>query len=92
MTSRTTDGGATWSRGGNVSGYRSGVDWVPFSKTAVAVGPNGTDISTNGGGVTGAVIGKTGFHAVQCVGVLSPTCWASGADGRVGKLVGLAKG
>jgi photosystem II stability/assembly factor-like uncharacterized protein len=91
MTSRTTDAGATWVRGGNVSGYRSGVDWVPFSKTAVAVGPNGTDITTNGGGVW-SVIGRTGFHSVQCVGVLSPICWASGSDGRVGKLVGLAAG
>ena len=49
MTARTSDGGATWARGGNVGGYRSGVDWVPFSTTAVAVGPNGTDVSTDGG-------------------------------------------
>ena len=88
---RSADAGANWTRAGNVSGYRSGVDWVPFSKTAVAVGPNGTDITTNGGGVW-SVIGRTGFQSVQCVGVLSTTCWASGSDGRVGKLLGLAKG
>ena len=34
MTARTSDGGATWTRGGNVGGYRSGAAWVPFSKTA----------------------------------------------------------
>jgi photosystem II stability/assembly factor-like uncharacterized protein len=91
MTSRTSDGGATWYRGGNVGGYRSGVDWVPFSKTAVAVGPNGTDVSTDGGR-TWTPIGRTGFHAVQCVGTLSTMCWASGPDGMIGKLVGLPKG
>jgi photosystem II stability/assembly factor-like uncharacterized protein len=91
MTARTSDGGATWARGGNVGGYRSGVDWVPFSTTSVAVGPNGSDVSTDGGR-TWAPIGRTGFHAVQCVGTLSTTCWASGPDGMVGILQGLAKG
>ena len=65
--------------------------WVPFSTTAVAVGPNGTDITTDGGR-TWTPIGSTGFHSVQCVGTLSTTCWASGSDGHVGKLVGLPKG
>jgi photosystem II stability/assembly factor-like uncharacterized protein len=91
MTARTSDGGATWTRGGNVGGYRSGASWVPFSKTAIAVGPNGTDVTTDGG-KTWTAIGKTGFHSVQCVGTVSTTCWASGSDGRVGKLVGLPKG
>ena len=91
MTARTSDGGATWARGGNVGGYRSGVDWVPFSTTAVAVGPNGTDVSTDGGR-TWTPIGRTGFHSVQCVGTLSTTCWASGPDGMVGILKGLPKG
>lgn len=91
MTARTSDGGATWNRGGNVGGYRSGVDWVPYSKTAIAVGPNGTDVTTDAG-KTWTAIGRTGFHSVQCVGTLSTMCWASGADGRVGKLVGLPKG
>ena len=91
MTARTSDGGATWTRGGNVGGYRSGAAWVPFSKTAIAVGPNGTDVTTDGG-KTWTAIGKTGFHSVQCVGTVSTTCWASGSDGRVGKLVGLPKG
>ena len=91
MTARTSDAGSTWARGGNVSGYRSGVAWVPFSTTAIAVGPNGTDASTDGG-KTWTPIGSTGFHAVQCVGTLSTMCWASGPDGMVGKLVGLPKG
>jgi photosystem II stability/assembly factor-like uncharacterized protein len=91
MSARTFDGGATWRRGGNLSGYRSGADWVPFSTTAIAVGPNGSDVTTDAGR-TWTRIGKTGFHSVQCVGTLSPTCWASGPDGMVGKLVGLPKG
>ncbi len=91
MTSRTADAGATWFRGGNVGGYRSGVDWVPFSRTAIAVGPNGTDVSTNGGR-TWSAIGRQGFHSVQCVGTLSTTCWASGYDGHVARLLGLPKG
>jgi photosystem II stability/assembly factor-like uncharacterized protein len=91
MTARTFDGGRTWVRGGNVAGYRSGVAWVPFSRTAVAVGPNGTDI-TSDGGRTWTPIGRTGFNAVQCVGTLSTTCWAAGPDGIVARLVGLPKG
>jgi len=90
MTARSVDGGDSV-RGGNVGGYRSGVSWVPNSKTAIAVGPNGTDVSTDGGR-TWTPIGRTGFHSVQCVGDLSTMCWASGPDGMIGKLVGLPKG
>ena len=64
---------------------------MPNSKTAIAVGPNGTDV-TDDGGKTWTAIGKTGFHSVQCVGSLSTMCWASGPDGMIGKLVGLPKG
>ena len=48
--------------------------------------------ATFDGGKTWTAIGKTGFHSVQCVGTVSTTCWASGTDGRVGKLVDLPKG
>ena len=46
----TRDGGATWTGGGDLSGYRSGVDWVTFAHaTLIAVGPTGSDISFDGG-------------------------------------------
>jgi len=91
MSARTGDSGTTWVRGGRLGGYRSGVSWVPHSKSAVAVGPNGADYSTDGGR-TWHAFGKTGFHAVQCVGTLEPMCWASGPDGTIARLVGLPKG
>ncbi len=91
MSSRTGDGGATWIRAGNLGGYRSGVAWVPHAKAAVAVGPEGTDFSVNGGR-TWSAIGTDGYHAVQCVGDLEPMCWASGYDGAIARLVGLPKG
>jgi photosystem II stability/assembly factor-like uncharacterized protein len=91
MAAHTGNGGATWIRGLDLSGYRSGVAWVPFSTTAIAVGPNGTDVSVDKGRIW-TPIGTTGFHAVECVGTLSTMCWASGPDGMVGRLMGLPKG
>ena len=42
----TRDGGRTWIGGGDLSGYRSGVDWVSGSRaTLIAVGPTGSDVS-----------------------------------------------
>ena len=91
MSARTSDGGDTWVRGGNLDGYRSGVSWVPHSQSAIAVGPSGTEISDDGGRAW-TTIGGTGFHSVQCVGNLEPVCWASGPEGMVGLLVGLPEG
>ena len=91
MTARTGDGGGTWSRAGNVSGYRSGVDWVPFSTPRSRSAPT-APTSAPTAARPGRPIGTTGFHAVQCVGTLSTTCWASGPDGMVGILQGLPKG
>jgi photosystem II stability/assembly factor-like uncharacterized protein len=45
----THDGGRTWRGGGDLSGYRSGVDWVYGSRaTLIAVGPTGSDVSYDG--------------------------------------------
>ena len=50
MSARTSDGGATWTRGGNVGGYRSGVAWVPFSHDRRSrSAPTAPTISTDGG-------------------------------------------
>ena len=46
----TRDGGTTWTPGGDLAGYRSGVDWVTFAHaTLIAVGPTGSDVSFDGG-------------------------------------------
>jgi photosystem II stability/assembly factor-like uncharacterized protein len=77
------DGGATWQPGGDLSGYRSGVDWVTFSRaTLIAVGPNGSDVSRDGGR-TWTAFDTASYDAVDCVPF---TCWASGANGAVAAL------
>ena len=80
----TRDGGATWRAGGDLSGYRSGVDWIARSFTdLVAVGPTGSDFSTDGGR-TWTPFDTAPYDAVDCV---PTTCWASGPAGAVAKLV-----
>jgi photosystem II stability/assembly factor-like uncharacterized protein len=74
--------GRSWRNAGDLGGYRSGVAWKAPG-TAVAVGPTGTDV-TRDGGRTWHTFSTTDFDAVQCAG---GRCWASGPDGRVGRLV-----
>jgi photosystem II stability/assembly factor-like uncharacterized protein len=79
----TTDGGRRWHNGGNLGGYRSGVDWVTGRPgMAVAVGTSGSDLSRDGGRTWHTFRG--GYDSVQCV--RGGVCWASGAHGRVGRL------
>jgi photosystem II stability/assembly factor-like uncharacterized protein len=82
----TQDGGRTWASGGDLGGYRSGVAWVSGARrTAIAVGTSGSDVSYDGGRTwTAFGTDQGGFDSVQCVP--GGTCWASGADGRVGLL------
>ena len=80
------DGGATWSLAKSLpGGYRSGSSWVPgLEGTAVAVGPTGTDITTDGGRNWRA-LSNDSFDAIQC-----PTqnvCFASGERGAIARLV-----
>lgn len=78
-----------WSRnrspfrpGGDLGGYRSGADWVDGTRrTFVAVGPTGSDATTDGGR-TWTTWSGTGYHAVVCV---PSVCWASGSEGRVAR-------
>jgi photosystem II stability/assembly factor-like uncharacterized protein len=79
------DGGKTWHKAGSFpGGYRSGVSWVPGrSRTAVAVGTSGSDI-TYDGGRNWQTIGNGTFDAVECTS--KTTCWASGSGGRVARL------
>jgi len=79
----TRDGGATWTQGGDLTGYRSGVDWVSFSPaTLVAVGPTGSDITFDGGR-SWKPFDTAAYDAVDCVPL---TCWASGPAGAVAVL------
>ena len=58
----TSDGGASWTLVKGLSGFRSVVAYRPGdAKSIVAVGPAGTDISTDGGKTWNAIAGA-GFH------------------------------
>lgn len=75
----TTDGGLTWKLGKGLSGYRSGVTYIE-SKTILAVGTNGVDISTDGG-ITWKMLNKGNYNAVRANTPRS--IWAVGPDGKV---------
>ena len=81
----TRDGGKTWSKSKvNPSGYRSGSDWVPCTwATALAVGPSGSDVTTDGGR-TWKSFDTGSFDSVECT--RDGACWASGELGRVAAL------
>jgi photosystem II stability/assembly factor-like uncharacterized protein len=82
----TRDGGRTWQVARTVPGeYRSGAAWVPWRwNTALAVGPTGSDVSRDGGR-TWTRFDTGSFDAVDCA--LDGTCWASGEQGRLARLV-----
>jgi photosystem II stability/assembly factor-like uncharacterized protein len=78
-----TRDGVYWHAGGDLSGYRSGVDWVWGSRdTLIAVGPTGSDVSYDGAR-SWTAFDATAFDAVDCV---PGTCWASGPNGAVAVL------
>ncbi len=82
----TSDGGLTWRlpKGPALTGYRSAVAYLPGTRgrSLVAVGPTGTDLSTDGG-ETWQRLGKSGFHAA---GFASATAgFAVGDDGLVAR-------
>ena len=80
---RTIDGGQSWVPiKTGPRGYRSGLS-LAGKGVVVAVGPGGTDLSTDDG-ATWTFLGPTGYHAV---GMATPTTgWAVGDGGRVGRL------
>jgi photosystem II stability/assembly factor-like uncharacterized protein len=75
-----TRDGDRWRPGGDLSGYRSGVDWL--GRTLIAVGPTGSDVSYDGGRRWKA-FDTAAYDAVDCV---HGTCWASGPAGAVAVL------
>jgi photosystem II stability/assembly factor-like uncharacterized protein len=86
----TSDGGRTWTlpTGKPPAGYRSAVAYVPGASqpTAVAVGPTGSDLSTDGG-ESWSPLGTMGFHAVGCSG-LTDAGWAVGDNGLLARYRG----
>ena len=80
----TSDGGHTWRlpKGSQPTGYRSAVVRVPDSPgpTLLAVGPTGTDRSTDGG-ENWTKLSPEGFHAVAFG--TSKAGWAVGERGRI---------
>ncbi|PYS86424.1 MAG: glycosyl hydrolase [Acidobacteria bacterium] len=78
----TSDGGRTWQLGTGLSGYRSAVTYID-EKTIIAVGTNGTDVSSDSG-KTWKKIGSEDLNAVAAKG--KNAVWAVGPKGMVAKL------
>ncbi len=78
----TNDSGRSWKSGRGLTGYRSGVAYIDRN-TIIAVGTNGTDLSTNGGR-TWKKIGSENLNAVAARNKNS--VWAVGAGGLVVKM------
>lgn len=78
-------GEATSSPSEGPSGYRSGVAYLQEKGWVVAVGPGGSDYSSDGAHSWQA-FSQTGFHAVKAAPG-GKVLWASGGQGRFGKLV-----
>jgi photosystem II stability/assembly factor-like uncharacterized protein len=66
-------------------GYRSGVAHLQGNDWVVAVGPGGSDFSTDGAH-SWQPLSKIGYHAVKAAPG-GKALWASGGQGRLGKLV-----
>jgi photosystem II stability/assembly factor-like uncharacterized protein len=84
----TGDGGRRWRLVPDAQApdaYRSGATWVPHTAaTALAVGLTGSDVTMDGGhSWTRFATGS--FDAVVCTH--HGSCWASGANERIGRLV-----
>lgn len=81
----TGDAGRTWTPSDRPPpAYRSGVAWLPHSRTAaLAVGPTGTDLTTDAGR-TWRTVDPGSYDTVDCV--RDGACWAAGEKGRVARL------
>ncbi|MGI5459680.1 WD40/YVTN/BNR-like repeat-containing protein [Streptomyces sp. CA-249302] len=82
---RTSDAGRSWQPAATPPpAYRSGAAWLPHSRTtALAVGPTGTDLTTDAGR-TWRTVDTGSYDTVDCAADLG--CWAAGEQGRVARL------
>ena len=85
------DDGMSWvsNNGIKPSGYRSGVTYFPRFHWVIAVGPNGSDYSIDGG-ENWERFSDEGFHAVK-LSKSGGSVWAAGSEGRVARLDFLKK-
>jgi photosystem II stability/assembly factor-like uncharacterized protein len=80
----TRNGGRSWTLVEDAPNeYRSGAAWMD-RRTAIAVGPTGSDVSFDRGR-SWSPIDEGSFDTVDCID--EDTCWASGAQGGVARLV-----
>ncbi|MDF6046315.1 oxidoreductase [Streptomyces sp. JH14] len=81
----TGDAGRSWQRSTTPpAAYRSGVAWIPHARaTALAVGPTGTDLTTDGGR-TWHTVDTGSYDTVDCTH--DGGCWAAGEKGRIARL------
>lgn len=84
----TTDGGRTWKliEKNKPSGFRECVKYLSGSDIVITVGPNGSDISFDGGKNFKRFARYMGLHALA----VSPDgkgCFAAGREGRIVKLI-----
>ncbi|MFJ9339772.1 oxidoreductase [Streptomyces sp. NPDC101733] len=82
---RSADSGREWTRAATPPpAYRSGAAWYPYGRsTALAVGPTGTDVTTDAGRTWRAFDGGS-FDTVDCAS--DGGCWAAGEKGRAARL------
>ncbi|WMX48743.1 oxidoreductase [Streptomyces roseicoloratus] len=80
----TGDAGRAWTAStAPPPAYRSGVAWLPHSRSAaLAVGPTGTDLTTDGGR-TWRTVDTGSYDTVDCTP--DGACWASGEKGRIAR-------
>jgi len=81
----TADGGKTWTQVGSPTGFRFSIAAVPTDTghTAVAVGPTGTDFSTDGGH-SWHLFDDADLRGLNCS--QQGVCWAVGKSGTAAKL------
>lgn len=77
----TRNGGKTWTAASGLSGYRSGVAYLD-KKTIIAVGSNGSDLSTDAG-LSWKRIDDANYNAVMAKG--KTAVWAVGPKGLIAK-------
>ena len=84
MSAYSHDRGRSWTNGGDLGGYRSGVDWLSRTeRPRWRWGRRAATSATTAAG-TGRAFDDAAYDAVQCPA--DGSCWASGPAGAVARL------